>query len=336
MLLAPINTGFAESGRPTPRLLRFHRERSGPAVGASVVGNVAVAPAVRTNPRTLVLAADADVPHFSALADAIRAAGSLAGIQLAHSLAAIDPKPSWRSPDPAAEIKRLAAIVAALPEPTLDDSMDLFVRGTKLAVAAGFELVQIHGAHGYLLSLLLDPVINHRSDRYGYEGLGLDDALSNIRRAASGTILSIRISGYRGTAAADLEAGTTLVLAQRLAGLGVDLVDVSAGLYTLDRRMIYPSPPKSVLPNRDIALEIAARIGSFVSFAGNVLDPGDVGRLPSNVLVMVGRSLIADPAFLEKSRTGRAGDIVACVRHNHCHYFSRGRPHLECGANPDL
>src|SRR5436309_1090651 len=90
VVLAPINTGFANEGRPTIELLRFHRERSGSGIGLSIVGNVSVSMTGRSNSGTAVMRLDT-IESFREVASAIRSRGSMAGIQLAYSPARLSP-----------------------------------------------------------------------------------------------------------------------------------------------------------------------------------------------------------------------------------------------------
>jgi 2,4-dienoyl-CoA reductase-like NADH-dependent reductase (Old Yellow Enzyme family) len=113
VLLAPINTGYTTRSLPTSRLVRFHRERSGPAIGISMVGNVAVEASARTNDHTAVLRSNRDIPRFAVLARTISRRGSLPGIQLASAPAHLFPSRRWRTSSKAAEEIRLRGILSA-------------------------------------------------------------------------------------------------------------------------------------------------------------------------------------------------------------------------------
>jgi len=68
--------------------------------------------------------------------------------------------------------------------------------------------------------------------------------------------------------------------------------------------------------------------------AGNVWDITSLTpKLPTNLTLSIGRSLIADPAFVEKSLLANNAPIIKCVRAGHCHYYSRNKPHIECCVN---
>jgi 2,4-dienoyl-CoA reductase-like NADH-dependent reductase (Old Yellow Enzyme family) len=336
VLLAPINTGFAQDGRPTIRLLRFHAERSGPALGISMLGNVAVNFEGRTNLSTAVLSSQAQSARYAVIARAIRARGSLPGIQLACSLPELEPPRIWRAKNKAAETMRLSKLVTTLPEARLQQHLDEFVNSASVAAAAGFEVIQIHAAHGYLLSLLLNEQVNLRKGRFSYMGQWVRDLFERILQVIGSSLLSVRLSFIAGVTEFDKEARQTIEVCEDLLRSGVDMFDFSAGIYTLDRQMIYPGRARTTPVYWDYIPEIAARIDAPLVVAGRITNLNTMAQLPGNVFVSLGRAMIADPGFAEKSAHGRDHQINPCTLVNQCHYFSRGRPSIECGVNPNL
>lgn len=334
--LAPINTGFATNGRPGWRLLRFHRERSGPEIGVSMLGNVAIDVAAVPNSRTVVLAQPRDVARLAVIARMIQSRGSLAGVQLAHTLPELAPQRRWRARDRLAELERLRAIVASLPTRAVVRHLHDFYKSTDLAAAAGFDVIQVHAAHGYLLSLLTSSATNVRRDEYCQTGTWLEGLIAELRRLAGPALVSVRISVLLGLAPASREAHDAAALASRVANAGADIIDLSAGLYTLDRGLIYPGSRVRAPVYSPWLEELAAAVRCPVVVAGRITDlqsmPSHVSGTP--ILLSLGRSLIADPQFALKSKQGSLGSIAHCELRNRCHYFSRDRPHIECGVNP--
>lgn len=335
--LAPINTGFVEGGVPTTRLRRFHRERAGPAIGVSMVGNVAVDEDSRTNSHTAVLSNAAEVTEFAPVANEIRAQGSVPGIQLANSPALLEPLRLWKAPDRAAEIGRLRDLILAFDSAALHSVMARFAHSSSLAIDAGFRLVQIHAAHGYLLSMLLTPELNARKDCFAWNGEWLDDLLFKVRAAIGDAILSLRISAVRGLADEDSEIEVTREVSIRAYQSGVDIIDLSAGLYTLDRRLIYPGR-ESVQPVYLHRLsDLVAGLEALVCIAGRITNISKItSPVPDRTILSIGRPLIADSGFCEKWRSGQVASVRECSLKNQCHYFSRGKLSLECGVNPSL
>jgi NADPH2 dehydrogenase len=336
VVVAPINVGFARGGRPTREIADFYGARADTSVGLVYVGNVAIDARFASNTGTLTLDDQQSVPAFGQLASSIRERGSAAGIQLAHS-PSLSPSRSWRAKSVQHEVSRLRELIGSFSTRDLDGFCDRFVVAAELARLANYDVIQLHCAHGYLLSLLLQDEINLRVDQYGSEGDGIDRLIARVRAATEGSLLSVRLSITTGLRDPGADVALCRDLWRRLRNLGVDVLDVSAGLYTVDRRLIYPNRGDGSIPYWNVAVHMAADDGGLVSVAGNITD---VRRLPkaapNNLMVGISRAFIADSEFAQKSKDGRFHEIRECARTGHCHYFSRGRSHIECGVNPDL
>jgi 2,4-dienoyl-CoA reductase-like NADH-dependent reductase (Old Yellow Enzyme family) len=337
IFFAPINTGYCRDGAPSTALLGFHKARSGPAVGINFVGNVSVTGDGKTNDQTLVLNNRSKLSRYAALRRAAAEGGSLAGIQLAYSPPDLQPPRRWATTSRVAERDRLADLVRSMPTSSIEAALSAFVNTTELASSAGFDVIQLHAAHGYFLSLLLNPLTNRRSDSFRPMGSWLRPFLTRVRTACRDAVLSIRLSIFSGlvTDVAE-ESACTLSMARELAAAGTDILDLSAGFYTVNKGLIYPPLSTGTLPHLQSATHIAQNVPSLVSSAGNVTDLRSVPPLLPNMAVSIGRALIADSNFAEKSKAGLFDQIVSCERTGHCHYFTRGRMQLECGVNSNL
>lgn len=338
LMLAPINTGFADAeGRPTARLKRFHEKRSSWPIGVSVVGNVTIHSGLGTNARNAVLSQRSDVPRFATIARGIRRSGSLPGIQLAAAPRDLSPARNWRAHDVAAEVGRLRGMVAGYRTTELAWLMEEFVRSAELARDAGFDLIQVHAAHGYLVSLLLHPATNRRRDSFAIDGEWFPNLVARVRNAARGALVSVRLSWICGIADEATEHQACRLASSQAVAAGADVIDLSAGAYTIDRRLIYPNRGEEPLAGRSFAREILPELDCLVAVAGNILESRDLpSDLEERLLLNVGRALIADPDFALKLATGRDGAVNACHRTGHCHYFTRGKESLSCGSNPDI
>jgi 2,4-dienoyl-CoA reductase-like NADH-dependent reductase (Old Yellow Enzyme family) len=267
ILLAPINTGYAQNGLPTPRLIRFHELRSDTSIGISVVGNVAVCSRGLSNDNTLVLQDNASIGAYRELAEQIRSRGSLSGIQLAYSPSSLQPNRRWIAHDRIAEVARLQTMVGSLSSATIKDVLNAFCVAAQLAYESGYDVIQLHCAHGYFLSLLLDPRINTKNDDYSAHGLWVEEFFQTIRRLTIGRLLSVRLSAVMGLSDRAWEEATTIRLAKVIEGCGVDIIDLSAGYYTIDRSLIYPARDSDT---RTFALSrsLCSEVKCLVSFAG--------------------------------------------------------------------
>ena len=208
---------------------------------------------------------------------------------------------------------------------------------------AGFDAVEIHGAHGYLISQFFSPYTNRRTDGYG-------GSLENRMRFALEVCRKVRESvgpdfpvTYRMSAVEGLPGGTTLedsvALAKRLVADGIDALHVSVGLRETNFMV---SPPACVEKGWNAPLSRAVRDGIEaavpVIVAGRVADEqtaqGIIDRGDADMVAM-GRALIADPFLPAKVAAGEAGDIIRCVGCNEgCVAGSARGTGIGCALNP--
>lgn len=335
VVLAPINTGFAKDGAPDERLVTFHRMRAGLGIGIAFVGNVATTFGSRTNDGTAVLSQPHHVPRFADIAAAIGQQGTLPGIQIGDTPDWLVKTPRWRAENRNEEVKRLREHVQALSAQALSELLDRFEQTVDLAVQAKFKVIEVHAAHGYSLALLLDPDTNRRADHFASEGPWLNEFCRRMRaRVGEQSLLAFRVSGFTGLRERSEDLLRTQKLWSRLSSYGADILDLSAGLYTIDRSLIYPKQIRGPA-NLDF-VEPLSRVPGVVIVSGAIRDLDLVGRLPSNVLIGLGRPLLADPRLVDKHLSGRACDVVLCCNSGRCHFGTTGQPSIACGKNPAL
>lgn len=308
-----VNTGFAATGQPDERFLEFYRVRSSPALHCAIVGNVVVPNGHGSNTSTPVISAD---PVWANLAEIIRTAGSRPGIQLATAWEGYVGARRFREAKAGDAIQRAREMVRHLGRAGFESALSSLRKGTIFAREAGFEHLQIHAAHGYLFSLLVDQRINDHASEV-LEKLG-DWALE---QSTHGLETSIRFSLRTGDPSFDAEGGHAFH--SQICGLPFDFVDVSSGFYDVDKRLIYPGRPDIIRSRREETVELARAIPdrAFIMSGRAILQPQD--DLPSNLHIGLCRDLIANPNFLNDTAHG-------CVNSGKCHYFSRGEPSINC------
>jgi len=331
--LAPINTGFAVRGAPTDRLVAFHRNRSGHGIGISYVGNVAVGTQYATNERTLVFSEER--VEWERLVRTIHAAGSWAGVQVACRASTEAASRQWRS----ADLAELRWAFERIATDELDAIVGLFGSSARFASDAGFDVIQLHAAHGYLLSQALNPWLNIRRDEYGARPmLLLERVIEAVREAAPHCALDVRMSLSDGVATEEEEWGIREQQIASVVEMGVDMVSLSSGMYEISRHLIYPSRAQGLAAYLPYGLYLAGRhVRMAWNVAGNVWQlPEAPEVLPENLSFSIGRPLIADPLFIEKELRGERSSIRACDFNGACHYYTRGEPHLVCPVSEDL
>lgn len=314
MFFAAVNTGFVSNGKPDSRFLEFYEKRSSPQLYCSIVGNIVVPGGYGSNASTPEITHDT---VWSDVASRIAIRGALPGIQLASTWKGYEGSRKFVAKTPDAAIDAGRQLVSDLGRAGILDVIASFRSGALLAVNHGFRHVQLHAAHGYLLSLLIDSRINPLA----HSVIGDLDSLA-LELRDKGVETSIRISLKTGNAQFDsLGAGE---FHDRLCQTNFDFIDISSGFYNIDKRLIYPSRPEFLAMRKKESLEVAARHPEkqFI-FTGRVAKMG-YADLPLNMHPGFCRDLIANPDFLRDKENG-------CENHGKCHYFSRGEIHITCG-----
>ncbi|WP_210579128.1 NADH:flavin oxidoreductase/NADH oxidase [Actinomyces succiniciruminis] len=215
--------------------------------GTVIVEATGVTPAGRLSPYDLGLWDDAQVDGHRRIVEAIHAGGALAGVQLGHGgrKAGTPPwrpdvegarsgtLPDWDLVAPSAVAYPGHAVPRALTTAEIADTVQAFADAARRAVAAGYDVVELHGAHGYLIHQFLSPLSNTRTDAYGGSAEGRRRfALEVVRavRAAIGEdkVLDIRLSATDWTEGG-ITGDDTAELARQLVAAGVDVLHVSTG-----------------------------------------------------------------------------------------------------------
>lgn len=332
LALAPINTGYFLNGHIQPACFEFYRRRSG-SVGTVYVGNAAIAPDLATNPRTAYFSPD-NRAEWVELAKTIRRQGSVPAIQLGCRYSKIPAMREWVNADPQAYLARAREEIMALPRAQLQRLMQLFLSAAEDAWACGFQVIQLHAAHGYLLSLLCTPEINSRTDEFNAHDLEFLNALvAELARRLPEAVLDIRVSFLLGIRDHKAEAEAGYALLDRLVKMPFHVISLSNGIYNIDKNYIYPPQSASEEQYLTFAGELVQRYREkYWSIAGNLHDLGSISRAENRrLLFSFGRQMICDPEFVEKYLAHREEEIVLCTHCGRCHYFSNHENALNRG-----
>lgn len=247
VFVSPMCQYSSEDGLPTDWHLVHLGSRAVGGAALVVVEATAVVPEGRITPWDSGIWSDRHAEAFARITRFVKAQGAVPGIQLAHAGRKASTDAPWRGGRPLGRETGGWEPVAPSPVPfspthptpreltrrDIDRVVDAFVAAAGRARAAGFEVVELHMAHGYLMHEFLSPLANRRRDEYGggFEGRArLPLRVAGAVREAwpAGLPLFVRISATDWA-----EGGWTLEesveLARRLKALGVDLVDCSSG-----------------------------------------------------------------------------------------------------------
>ena len=216
-----------------------------------------------------------------------------------------------------------------------------FVEAAGRAKQAGFDLLEIHAAHGYLISQFFSKVSNRRRDAYGGDLEGRTRfAVEIIRRVKEAVGPDVAVS-CRLNGADHVAGGPTLEemkdIACVLVDAGFDMISISAGVYGSYPTIVPPyDMPKGCYV--DYAEGIKRVVDVPVVAVGRIIDPLQAEEILEKGkadLIGLGRSLIADPEWPNKAMRGETDDIRKCIACNQC-LDAVDRDELMCAVNPTL
>jgi 2,4-dienoyl-CoA reductase-like NADH-dependent reductase (Old Yellow Enzyme family) len=306
IVMPPMWSGQATpAGGVTDAIVEYHRLRAAAGCGLVIVEHTYVHPFGRAQSTQMGVHDAAMIPGLARLAAAIRAEGAVACLQLAHAGASTSAAVIGRRPRGPSAIRTFEPD-ADEPEPMttadLDEVVDAFGKAAVRAREAGFQAVEVHAAHGYLLSEFLSPLTNHRTDEYG----GSDEnrsrlhvrVLREVRRCIGGDLAVLVRLGAHDETPGGLELASSCRAAARLADEGADLIDVSGGL---QGSRPPGRPPGYFVPYAE-AIKAAVRVP--VSVAGGITEPSFADRLVREGrtdLVGIGRAMLNDADWARKA-----------------------------------
>lgn len=346
--MAPVATNFAsDTGGVTVEMVSYYSERARGGAGLIIVENSVVDYPLGWNGATqLRVDSDRFVPGLFTLTESLHDAGALAAIQINHAGGTANVKttgglqPVGPSAIPMGRYKR---VPRALTVEEIEVVVRKFADAAVLAKRAGFDAVEIHGGHGYLVHQFMSPLTNKRTDEYGggLEGR-LRFALEVVSRVREAVGPEFPIM-FRISADEFVEGGMgleeTKLAAVMLQRAGVDCLHVSAGMpgwsehpmpepmsYSEGWRVYLAAEMKKVLDIPVIAVGVIRNPG----YADAIIRDGKAD------FVALGRGLIADPYWPQKAFEGRENEIRRCISCNVGCVWSRiykGLP-IRCTVNP--
>lgn len=344
IVLPPMETRLNHpDGASGERAADYYATRAKGGAGMVIVENTFVdAKESRSSLSSSGIYNDHMIASKARLAEVIKENGALAILQIAHGGRQAAAQATGLTPvaPSAISCKETDRMPRALKIQEIEEIEDAFAAAALRAQKAGFHGVEVHGAHGYLISSFLSPHTNKRKDRYG-------GSTENRARFAVNIVQKIRaqtgrsfIVGFRINGSdyieGGLEAGEAAEIARILEG-DIDYIHVTAGMYETP---CCCSVLPSYLPGGNLA-ELAAQVKSRVKIP--VVAVGSIGIEAGEKLlkekkadmIAMGRALIADPMLPNKLSEGRAGDIRPCIRAGEgcASGMSVGRP-MRCEVNP--
>lgn len=344
IVMPAMATGLGSiNGEVTPAMIQYYQERAAGGAGLIIVEIACVdSPQGRGSLTQICVDHPRYVFGLNQLCEAIQSYGCKAVLQLHHAGRQTSPI-ATDGMQPAAPSAIACKLMRAMPkELTLEEIAALknkFISAAFFASQAGFDGVELHAAHGYLLSQFLSPYTNQRQDQYGGSTENrarlLLEIITAIKRKLPRLALGVRVN-MKDFVRGGMELEEGLQVAALIEAAGADIINVSSGIYESGQTSIEPASF-----DEGWRIDLAAAVKSKVSipvlgggvirhpdFAEELIKAGKVD------FVWVGRAMIADPDWANKALSGNDERIRPCLSCNTCIGSSfRGVP-LHCTVNP--
>ncbi|GGJ35258.1 oxidoreductase [Streptomyces brasiliensis] len=346
VMLSAMTTGFGyEDGLPDGRLAD-HFSMIATDVGLATVAFGAVRPEGRVERKIPWMWASGVVERLARVTEVIHRHGALASLQLGHGGRQVSPKVTRTAPVGPSAIAppvHVSDTPRELSTAEVEEIVEAFVDAAVRAAAAGFDVVELHGGHGYLIQQFLSAQSNQRTDRFGGAGLRERatfgrELITCVKERVPGLSLLVRINGD------DLVPGgmrpdDAAAIGQIFAEAGADGLIVSGGVYgsvpwtipVLDD----PEPAflhAAEVVKRAVAVPVVA-VGGFRDpmTARAAISAGSCDA------VGVGRQLLADPRWVAKARARQDAAIRPCVGTlQGCAGPLQIGGEISCTVNPDI
>jgi 2,4-dienoyl-CoA reductase-like NADH-dependent reductase (Old Yellow Enzyme family) len=314
-----------EEGRSGPRLETLYRQLVRGGVGLIISGHMYVHPGGKAHPEMTGVYSDDLIPGLAKLADVVHQEGGLAAVQINHAGMKANGENVTEPVSPSA----LAAgpfakrPTRALTADEIEMLVDAFAQAARRANEAGFDAVQLHGAHGYLVNQFLSPLTNRRTDEWGGS---LENRMRFLRRIAAAVQTEVgpdypvfiklgMEDGHEG----GLTLEDSLQVVASLAEMGIDAVEMSGGIGSTNSRKGVRKPSEEAYFLR-FALAARQVTDLPILLVGGMRSRGVMEKVlqaGQADFISMCRPLINDPDFPNQLRDGVV-DRSGCLSANNC------------------
>ena len=304
LVMPPMQTGHSCRGHVTDAMVDYYRERAREArPGLIITEHSCISEAGRADAGQLSIASDEMIPELRRITDAIHEYGCRVFTQLNHAGSAAEPFDEGEivsAGDLGNPRKKLDRKPRPLNREEISELEKCFAEAAFRAAAAGYDGIEIHSAHGYLLNQFYSPLTNPRTDEYGPESLEsrtrfLRETVVRVRDAVGPDLpIAVRLGGadYMPGGATEEDAADACVL---LAEAGVDLLDISGGMCGFVRAGHQEAGYFASMTQKiKEATEIPVLLTGGVTTAGQAEMLLQAGMAD---LIGVGRALFRNPKF---------------------------------------
>ncbi len=326
-----------KEGRPSEKLIQCYRELAQGGIGLIISGYTFVRPEGRQMPGKMGIHTDDFADDFRKLTGAVHETGGKIAVQLVHAGGQTDTKNAGRQPFAPSAVKpaQFSEMPAELKKDKIHDIVTALGEGARRAKAWGFDAVELHGAHGYLINQFLSPLTNRRSDEYG-------GSIENRSRFLMQVYIKVREvvgEGYpvliKLNAADNLEGGLEIndavYAAKKLSDDGIDAIEVSAGTPVSGNETparVQINKPEKEAYNLELARHIKDSVSCPVMVVGGFRSYEIAEKAVNSGIdyIAMARPLIREPGLASRWLSGDRSP-AKCISCNSCF-----RPGLEEGG----
>jgi len=330
VVMAPMATHFAgEDGRVSERLMAYYKARVAGGVGLIISESNYILPEGRGGKRRLGLCDDSFIEGHARMVNAIHCMGGRVCAQLHHGGKTVSPSVVGQFPVSASSVPLkgigepyIGVIPRKLSVDEIRTIIDAYGQAAARAKRAGFDAIQIHAAHGYLLHQFLSPLTNKRNDAFGGDANRrmrlILEVVDSVRRQVGADLpIMVRLSALEHS---DGGYGFDFIvdLCRRLENAGVDEIGVSKGNYD---ELEWLTAPAATVDGylATTAQVLKQEVGITIGVVGKIRTPqmaDQIIREGHADLVYLGRALLADPLWPAKARAGKPEEIRYCISCN--------------------
>lgn len=321
VVTAMVTQYCTEDGMPTERYIRYHEEKARGGWGLVITEDYVISPEARSFAKLPGLWDDSQVPAHAEFVRRVHEAGGKLCCQLFHpgrettaALAGAQPVAPSALREPT-----MPDVPHALTVPEIRGIVAKFAAAARRAKACGFDMVEVHGAHGYLVNEFLSAYANKRTDRYGGSirnrarfALEIVDAIRDACGPDFPISFRLNVNDHLHGGITPFEAAT---FGKMLQGAGVDVLNCSQGMYASKVNTI----PPTAVPHAAFVddLRMLRKVVSIPVIAvGRINDPYVAETVLETGLADfagMGRASLADPLFPQKVERGEEDRIIECV-----------------------
>jgi len=349
LVFPPISSELANpDGTISAKMMEFYEERARGGAGLVIVETTYIDRRGKRLPRNPLVDDDAFISGLHDLAKSIQRGGAKSCLQLCHGgiacVRSVTGSPPVGPSRVSCEITHVSEQEGETAEElTLEQIhqlIDAFIAGAGRAREAGFDAVEIHGAHGYLVSNFFSPDVNHRTDAYGGDirnrARFCEEIVRGIKKRVDGRLPVITRLNCRDYMRRGLEFPDAIAASRILEKAGADAIHLSGGVHSSIPFMIgaHMSMPAGVFVK--YAAELRKHIHLPVIAVNRIHDPDLAEEILEHGeadMVAMGRALLADPYLPAKAQAGHQEDIVPCLSCNEC-FASLYAGSIACTVNP--